>query len=105
LGRLLGEHRAGAHLLAVRAAGLTPLEAVLATPGGAAEAVAFGWQPPFPPGEPLLRRRVWADALTDRIIGEAYRTLAVPERNELVDLLRDAVRALRTPTGEYPRVR
>jgi hypothetical protein len=105
LARLLGEHRASARLVAVRAAGLTPLEAVLASAGGPAEAVAFGWQPPFPPCGPLLRKRVWADALTERITGEAYRTLSVPERAELVELLRDAARALRIPTGEYPRVR
>jgi hypothetical protein len=105
LGRLLGEHRAAARLLAVRAAGLTPLEAVLAGHGGAAQAVAYGWQPPFPPPEPLLRKRVWADALTDRITGQAYRTLDVPERAQLVELLREAVRAIRVPTGEYPRVR
>ena len=105
LGRLLGEHRAGARLLAVRAAGLSPLESILAGPGGQAEAVAFGWQPPFPRFEPLLRRRVWADALADRISGEAYRTLNPGERAELVELLGDAVLALRAPTGEYPKVR
>jgi hypothetical protein len=104
LGRLLGEHHNAANLLAVRAAGLSPLEALLARPGGQAEAIAFGWQPPFPPFEMLVRKRVWSDALTDRITGEAYRTLGVPERAELVELLRDAVRALQIPTGEYPRV-
>lgn len=103
--RLMGEHRAGARLMAVRAAGLSPLEAVLAGPGRAAEAVAFGWQPPFPPPEPLLRKRVWADALTDRITGQSYRTLSVPERTEFVELLCDALGALRAPTGEYPKVR
>lgn len=105
MGRLLGEHRAGARLLAVRAAGLSPLESILAGPGGQAEAVAFGWQPPFPSFEPLLRRRVWADALADRISGEAYRALTPTERGEMVELLDDAIRALRAPTGEYPRVR
>jgi hypothetical protein len=104
LGRLLGEHLHGARLIAVRAAGLSPLEAVLAGPGGAAEAVSFGWQPPFPSPEPLLRKRVWADALAERITGQAYRTLAVPERTELVELLRDGVQALGVPTGEYPKV-
>jgi len=105
LGRLLSEHRTGARLMAVRAAGLSPMEAVLAGPGGSAEAVSVGWQPPFPPQAPLLRKRVWADALTDRITGQAYRTLTVPERTELVELLGDAIRALRAPTGEYPKVR
>ena len=37
-------------------------------------AVAFGWQPPYPPVAPLLRRRAWADAVADRIseIGRAH---------------------------------
>ena len=73
LAHLLREHRGAAHLLAVRASGLSPLEAIIAGPEGEAGATAFGWQPPFPPFEPLVRRRSWAEALTDRIAGEAFR--------------------------------
>jgi hypothetical protein len=104
LARLLREHRAGARLVAVRSAGLTPLEALLAGPEGAAGAIAYGWQPPFPPFEPLIRRRVWADAIADRITGSAYRILDVSERIELVGLLDEVVRALRVQTGEYPEM-
>ena len=85
--RLMREHRTGAHLLAIRAGGLTPLEALIAGPEGEAGAIAYGWQPPFPPFGPLIRRRIWVDAITDRIVGEAFRVLSVPERNELVKLL------------------
>jgi hypothetical protein len=88
---LLREQRGGAHVLAVRASGLTPLEAIIAGPDGEAGATAFGWQPPYPPLGTLIRRRTWAEALTDRIAGEAYRALTVDERHELVSLLGAAV--------------
>ncbi len=87
---LLREHRGAAHLLAVRASSLTPIEAIIAGPDGEAGATAFGWQPPYPPVEPLIRRRTWAEAITDRIAGEAYRALTALERQELVGLLETA---------------
>ncbi len=89
---LLREHRGAAHVLAVRASTLTPLEAIVSGPDGEAGATAFGWQPPYPPLAPLVRRRAVAEALTDRIAGEAYRVLDVPERGELVDLLGAALK-------------
>jgi hypothetical protein len=91
---LLREHRGAAHLIAVRASGLTPLEAIIAGPDGEAGATAFGWQPPYPAFEPLVRKRAWAEALTDRIAGEAYRLLDTGERIELVQLLDAALAAL-----------
>jgi hypothetical protein len=84
---LLREHRGSAHLLAVRASALTPLEAIIAGPDGEAGATAFGWPPPYPAFEPLVRRRTWAEALTDRIAGGAYRILEPAERQELARLL------------------
>jgi hypothetical protein len=102
LGHLLREHRAAAQLLAIRAGGLTPLEAILAGPDGEAGAVAFGWQPPFPPHLPLLRRYIRAEVITDRIVGQAYQVLDVTQRVELVGLL-DAVTArLRSPVDRHP---
>jgi len=95
--KLLREYRSGAHLLAIRAGGLTPLEALIASTEGEAAAVAYGWQPPFPPFEPLLRRRIRADLVTDRIVGEAYQTLDVTERVELARLLDEAVDHLQVP--------
>jgi len=93
LAHLLREHRGAAHLIAIRASGLSPLEAIIAGPEGEAGATAFGWQPPYPAFEPLVRRRAWAEALTDRIAGEAYRVLDAQERLELVDLLESAAKA------------
>ena len=84
---LLREYRCSAHLLAVRASGMSPLEAIVAGPDGEAGAVAFGWQPPYPAIGPLLRRRVWAEAVTDKLVGQALRVLDPTERSELVTLL------------------
>jgi hypothetical protein len=94
LSHLLREHRGQAHLLAVRVSGLTPLEAIIAGSEGESGATALGWQPPFPAFEPLVRRRAWAEALTDRVAGDAMRALAPMERAEFVDLLDVAAAAV-----------
>src|SRR4029434_4894210 len=57
---LLHEHRMGVHVVAVRPAGLTPLQAIIAGPEGETGAVAFGWQPPYPPAGPIGARPRWA---------------------------------------------
>ena len=62
----------GVHVVAVRASGLTPLEAIIAGPDGETGAVAFGWQPPYPPAGPLVRRLMWAEAVADSLAGQAY---------------------------------
>jgi hypothetical protein len=97
---LMREHRAGAHLLAVRASGLSPLEAIIAGPEGEAGAVAYGWQPPYPAAGPLLRRRLWAEAVTDRLVAQAYGALEVAERVELAGLLDSVRAAVRRAHGE-----
>ena len=57
-------------------------------------------KPPYPPVEPLMRRRAWAEALTDRIAGEAYQVLDPAERQELVELMETASRMLQdTPVA------
>ncbi|MDG4822808.1 hypothetical protein O7635_13210 [Asanoa sp. WMMD1127] len=97
---LLREHRGGAHLLAVRASGLSPLEAIISGPEGEAGAVAWGWQPPYPGVGPLLRRRVWAEAVTDRIAASAYAALTLEERIELLGLLDSARKGIRPARTE-----
>ncbi|WP_433688175.1 SCO6745 family protein [Micromonospora carbonacea] len=84
---LLREHVVGACLLASRAAGLTPLEAMLTGPEGESAALACGWPPPYPPVGPLVRRRLWADAVTDRLMSVGFRALTPAEGVELLDLL------------------
>ena len=102
---LLRHFRAGAHLIAVRAAGLSPLQAIVAGPDGESGAIAFGWQQPYPAPAPLLRRWVWAEAVTDRMVGEAFNTLESYERDEFVGLLTGATELAQLPTGELPQVR
>ncbi|WP_412541676.1 hypothetical protein R8Z50_03715 [Longispora sp. K20-0274] len=87
---LLREFRGGVHLLAVRAVGLTPIEAIVAGPEGTAGAMAFGWQPPYPEIVPLFRRRANAEVLTDRLAGEPLLALTRAERTELVRLVSTA---------------
>jgi hypothetical protein len=84
---LLREHRAAALLLAIRACGLSPVEAIIAGPDGEQEAITFGWPPPFPPRVAVLRRFSYAEALADRISGAAYAALDPAERADLVHLL------------------
>jgi hypothetical protein len=84
---LLHEHRQGVHLIAVRAAGLTPLQAIIAGPEGETGAVAFGWQPPYPPAGPIVRRLMWAESVADAVAGQAYAQLDNDERVEFLGLL------------------
>ncbi|MEU4562094.1 hypothetical protein AB0F72_27230 [Actinoplanes sp. NPDC023936] len=84
---LLHEHRQGVHVMAVRASGLTPLEAIIAGPDGETGAVAFGWQPPYPPAGPLVRRLMWAEAVANSLAGQAYAALDRSERVEFAGLL------------------
>jgi hypothetical protein len=84
---LLHEHRQGVYVIAVRAGGLTPLEAIIAGPEGETGAVALGWQSPYPPAGPLVRRLMWAESVANALAGQAWATLDRPERVELAGLL------------------
>lgn len=84
---LLHEHRLGVHVVAVRASGMTPLQAIIAGPEGETGAVAFGWQPPYPPPGPLVRRLMWAESIADALTGQAYAALSRADRIELCGLL------------------
>jgi hypothetical protein len=89
LAHVLREHRGGAHLVAVLASGLTPLEAVLAGPGGAGNAAFFGWPEPYPQVDEGVRaRRATAETLTDALVAPAYATLTDDEAGELSRLLK-----------------
>lgn len=89
----LRELRGGLHLLAVRAVGLTPLQAVLIkgspVSSGAKEAGLFGWQEPYEEIGPELAQR-WdrAEALTDELIAPAFAVLDESEGAELVALVK-----------------
>lgn len=91
--QVLREFRGGMHGAAVLAAGLTPLEAVVAG-GGEGNAEFFGWERPYPDAEPLRDRHRQALATTDRLAARPYAALDEAERRELVErlnALQDAV--------------
>jgi hypothetical protein len=91
---VLREHRGGAHQDAVRTVGLSPLEAVLAGPGGPGNAAFFGWQEPLPEVTDDQRDR-WARAedLTDELAAPAYAVLSADQVTELGALLTAAAAA------------
>ncbi|MFG1603026.1 hypothetical protein [Actinoplanes sp. NPDC049265] len=91
---LLHEHRMGIQVVAIRASGLTPLEAIIAGPEGETGAVAFGWQPPYPPAGPIVRRLMWAESVADALAGQAYGSLNREERVELNGLMESLVSSL-----------
>jgi hypothetical protein len=84
---LLHEQLLGVHVVAVRASGLTPLQAIIAGPEGETGAVAFGWQPPYPPAGPIVRRLMWAESVANSLAGQAYAALDRAERVEFIGLL------------------
>ncbi|WP_209896905.1 SCO6745 family protein [Nocardia goodfellowii] len=92
LAHTLRELRGGLHLMAIRASGLTPLEAVVIKGSpfndGPGQAAWFGWQPPFPEITPDVRAR-WdrAEALTDEMISPAFAVLDAEAGAELVALV------------------
>jgi hypothetical protein len=96
---LMYEYRCAAMLLAARACGLSPVETIIGGPEGEEEAVTFGWHPPFPTRITLYRRYAYAEAIADRIVGQAYATLSSDERRELSALLDDAAGTTRPDEG------
>ncbi len=86
--QVLREHRGGAHLSAVRAAGLRPVEAVVTGAGGARNATFFGWPDPLPEATDDLRARLArAEAATDEQVAPAYAVLDTAGREDLLRLL------------------
>jgi hypothetical protein len=86
---VLRELRGSAHLVAVVASGLTPLEAVLAT-AGTAGAERFGWTGPF--ADVSASAKGPAERVTDDIVTRCYRSALddaeIDEFATLVDGLR-----------------
>lgn len=97
---VLREHRGGAHLSAVRVAGLTPLQAIVARPGSDGDATFFGWSEGVPRADGTLRaRHAGAEALTDELVGPAYAVLDDGQSRDLLELLaaaRETVDSVRT---------
>ena len=80
---VLREHRGGLHVAAVLAGGLTPLQAILAGPGGDANATFFGWKGPFEDAEPYRAARAGIERTTEAAAARAYEVLDDSELAEL----------------------
>jgi len=94
---VLREYRGGVHLIAVMASGITPLQAVLAGPGGQSGASVLGWESPFEDIRDIALARAQAEALTDVIVSVSFDVLGHDERVELLALLGAASRAAFPP--------
>jgi hypothetical protein len=96
---VLRELRGGAHIIAIAACGITPLQAVLASPAapprsGPVWAEHLGWTGPFPDATTAREARLEAERLTSRIIAPAYGAIgdtALEEFAELVETTRNAI--------------
>lgn len=87
---VLREYRGGLHLVAIVASGLSPLQAVLSSPGGSAHASFYGWEEPFEDVSGLAVARSQAEELTDRLVSPSWDVLGHDEREELLELLVEA---------------
>lgn len=93
---VLREWRGSAHISAVVASGITPLQAVLAQAGGPANAKLFGWGDGLSEAEDLKEIRATIEQTTDKLMLPVYGTaLNASDRAEFVELVNrmaDAVR-------------
>lgn len=85
------ELRGAAHIVALHATGLTPLQAVLASPAapprtGAPWAEHLGWTGPFDDPAQFVAARAEAEDLTNRILGPAFDALDAAELAEFAEL-------------------
>ncbi len=90
---VLRELRGGAHLIALQAVGLRPIDALLtAEPprGGPEWAEGLGWSGPYDDPSPLLPTRARAEALTSKLCEHAYAGLRPEDRGEFIDLVTEA---------------
>jgi len=96
---VLREMRGAAHIAAVNAVGITPLQAVLASPAppprsGPEWAEHLGWTGPFEDPGALRAARDQAEDLTNEIMARSFDVLSPDEVAELARLLsgtRDAI--------------
>jgi len=96
---VLRELRGGAHVTAVNACGITPLDAVLASPAapprsGPPWAEHLGWAGPFRDAGDAREARLEAERLTSRILQPIYGSIgekALDEFAELIETTRNAI--------------
>ncbi len=84
---VLRELRGSAHVAAVVATGIAPLDAMLVS-RGEGRAKQFGWAEPFPDVSHLVELRANTELLTDKIMTRFFdRALNADESAELLDLV------------------
>ena len=96
---VLRELRGAAHIVALHANGITPLQAVLASPAppprsGPAWAEHLGWSGPFDDATPHRQARLEAERLTSRLLVPIYDSIgesALDEFSELIETTRNAI--------------
>lgn len=82
------EHRGSCHLISVRAAGISPLQAIMSGRNGATAAEFFGWPQPWPDPAVAAAAMAEVEARTDALVRPAFEALTEAEREELVTGLR-----------------
>ena len=85
--QVLRELRMARHAVCIHAEGLSPVEAIVAGPGGEANAKTFGWPEPLPEPAPLAARRAAAEARTDQLCAADMAVLTEAECTEFVAFL------------------
>ena len=89
---VLRELRGGAHIVAVLASGITPLDAVLASPAAAPRtgpewAEHLQWKGPFRDPAEVRDARLAAERLTSELLVPAFGALTEAEQTEFADLV------------------
>jgi hypothetical protein len=96
---VLRELRGGAHIIAVHACGITPLQAVLASPApaprsGPVWAEHLGWSGPFADASGARAARLESERLTSTMLVPIYASIgdaALEEFAELIETTRNAI--------------
>jgi hypothetical protein len=96
---VLRELRGGAHIIAVNACGITPLEAILASPAppprsGPGWAEHLGWTGPFPDASAARDARAEAERLTSTIVAPSYGSIGEPALDEFAELVESTRNAI-----------
>jgi hypothetical protein len=96
---VLREMRGGAHIMAVHACGITPLDAVLASPAapprsGPPWAEHLHWPGPFRDPSDVLDARLRAEQLTSEILHPIYGSLGPDRMDEFADLIESTRNAI-----------
>ena len=90
--QVLREMRGAAHIVAIQACGLTPLDAILASPApaprsGAPWAENLGWRGPFRDPEEVRAARLEAERVTTEIIAAHLAVLSPDELADFAELV------------------